>query len=367
MKRLFLFLIMFTFNWSQAQSQILHGPLARGEVGNGDGSQLVGDWPDQDDNIKFPTFNAEEIKQFQKIIEGLKPDTDLKYEAMFSPKDQLAFDMAQAHMILIYRSLARTILSVKKTYIRAVVAVAHTQQSNPKQAGAVAEVYRRRMKLSVQSLIGELSNVVGQEMFRTLFAWDTFYSKDANGNISSIVRTHYYDPPESFYGTPDLSQCKDQKTPDESCGFTRADSDVPLLSAVRLCETEVCVFEIQKIAMEILEAAKKLDTKYTFKEGSVNAIQLFYNPHHSMARKALGRYLNDQLTNQDVNVAKAGLLGLTNLAYVTALAPVDFIKNLRMIKVSLDFDPGYFDRYSPYGRYRKLLIKNYNWWASLKL
>jgi len=129
----------------------------------------------------------------------------------------------------------------------------------------------------------------------------------------------------------------------KKCGWHYVDYDGTFFGSVEKCYTEVCVLEIQNIALEIQELAFSLNDKVKFKKWKLNEMKLLCdNPQNPLLRQTVNRYSIDQVTKGDSQNVRNGLIGVTSPFYVEPLVVSGFNRKFKKLDVSLNFEPNYF-------------------------
>lgn len=339
--------------------------FAESEAGNGDGFTLVGDWPGNHMVLQLPQFSAQDIESARQSLVMQAPDPNLHYSDLFTLGDQTAFNDAQVNIIVSLHYFAKNILRMKQALVRGVVAINEgTQQreSSHQRVEIYRDYIRERMRHNIMLL-----NTTDEQATRDQIV----YRLDESGKISDVGSI------ELSCGVKCVMKVKESIIGNlDGCEFDREDYDVPMLKkcnvrvvshnyslfpAAGICQSEACVFEIQKVAHEMLEQSFKLNEKVEFQNVSVNDIQLFWQPQAPALKSAMSRYISDKLTNRPVAATRLGITALSQLLYVPLIAPADFYRQLQVVKTSLDFYPGVYDRTdSDYGvdSYGKVVSQN---------
>jgi len=322
-------------------------PLLGSEGGNPNGYGEFtpeGKWGADGLPVEIPQLDPDKVANILKEIEGLEPD-GTTYGSLFRPEDQLAFDEVQANLIVLYYKIGRNVFLIKRAFLRGVPAIVHASQKDPRMEGYVAERVRAYMKEKMRGIIFLLDQAkdANAEKYR--------YHKNATGEIDGILAANG----EVIFGAVTSKE-----------GWIDFEFNSMLYKAAGKCKSEVCVDEIASIALDLFEQSKRLDQPVKFKNGDVKHMNLFVDMKHAVARRALSVYIRDRMTNTNVNAPAYAALAFTNVMYITAIAPIDFIRDLRMVRVSLDFDAKYYNFNARHGT-EKAIIDSYKKLASQKM
>ena len=337
----------------------------------GDGFTMNGNFPNSDVQIKVPQFSGAELEQ--KILELRKtlPDPKAKYEDYFDPRDQAAFDEVQANITARIDDVNNHMYNFKQAYVQGVVVYDHfaneaggagmDAKTRARQLGTVANPYHDYLMGQYDAILAALDprSKISQKLFHM----------DSSGTVDVMIEGELVSGKDNYngttvpgsihatrvlFGTADFSGCNlkprydsyrldvNDAAPElKSCGWQVAQSR-SFTEVAATCQTAPCVFEIAKIAQEMGEASLSLDNKVKFQEQNASDLHIFYDPKHSMLRRAFSNYLDREVTNHESNAIVAALEGLTNLAYIALVSPVDFLVNIRQVGTSFDFEPGHW-------------------------
>lgn len=287
--------------WANTDSKKVGSMMGESSAGNGEGFTLVGNWPGADIPIHFPEFSKEELEKIKEEVLKSASVGDLTYKDLFAPGDQLAFDKAQAEIYQAISRISESFYKMKQAVVRAVVIIKEYEKSHPEKVDVVTTLYKaylREMMLNVLLTLAPVGPTGGRSNFR---------------NIDQL------------------------------------DVHPGMLQAAKECKTEVCVFEIQKLAAELMQLSFDWDKKIKFQKMINGKKGVFVEAAHPMIRGAVSKYVLSKVEGKSGEELRLGLTAVTDLSYVQTIVPESVSEDFARIAETLNFSPGLYDRAD--GRY----------------
>lgn len=262
-------------------------------AGNGDGFTLVGNWPGADIPIHYPELPKEHLEKLKEEVLKYAGDGGMTYQDLFAPGDQLAFDTAQAEIYRIVEWVSENFFKMKQAVVRAVIAIKRVEEQNPDRIDTTVALYRNYIRELMLNALSSLAYVD--------------YHNDGDSVEIRSVQSRFAE-------------------------------------AARMCKTEVCVFEIHKIATELLELSIAWDKKVKFQKMNSSKGGVFIDAKHPVIKGTVAKYVSKKVAGNSPEDLRMGLTAVTDLGFVETITPTEVTQDFKRIVKKLNFEPEMYDR-----------------------